>query len=203
MAGDLVALQRQTQGMAAVLHVPAVLLDELGAHGHSVALSTAEHPLVLGFHLAQETLNRLLGQEFEAHLAQLETRRTVHGLGGSRRRLRESQPRHCAASIRRRGRQRSRIGQAEAYRDAHAAYCRPTEGLDGVTVAPFQILAAEGRALAPTEPHSWHLAQLSKLDGDLITPTRHRFVDLNSAEQRAEASAGGWISPAAGERAWS
>ena len=49
-------------------------------------------------------------------------------------------------------------------------------------------MAAEGRALALTEPHAWHLAELARLEGQLITPTRHRFVDLNSAEQRAEAS---------------
>lgn len=84
-------------------------------------------------------------------------------------------------------RARRRLSNAALFRDAYAAYCRPTDGLDGITLAPFQILAAEGRALALTESHEWHLAQLAMLDGDLITPTRHRFVDLSSAEQRAEA----------------
>jgi hypothetical protein len=54
-------------------------------------------------------------------------------------------------------------------------------------LAPFQILAAEGRALALTEPHEWHLAELAKVEGDLITPTRHRFVDLASERERADA----------------
>jgi polynucleotide kinase-phosphatase len=76
---------------------------------------------------------------------------------------------------------------AEAFRDAYAAYCRPTSGLDGVTVAPFQILAAEGRALAVTEPHSWHLAQLAALDHPIVTPTRQLFVDLASEGSRADA----------------
>ena len=67
---------------------------------------------------------------------------------------------------------------AAAFRDAYAAYCRPTDGLDGVTLAPFQVLAAEGRALAVTESHTWHLDELAKLEGELVTPTRHRFVDL-------------------------
>jgi hypothetical protein len=65
---------------------------------------------------------------------------------------------------------------------------RPTDGLDGVTLAPFQILAAEGRALAITESHRWHLGKVGLLNDPLITPTRHRFVDLSSAEQRAEAT---------------
>ncbi len=90
------------------------------------------------------------------------------------------------------GRTRQRLANAAAFRAAYAAYCRPTDGLDGITLAPFQILACEGRALALTESHEWHLAELAKLDGDgLITPTRYRFVDLSSAQERAEASTGG------------
>ena len=80
-----------------------------------------------------------------------------------------------------------RLRNAEAFRDAYAAYCRPTSGLEGVTLAPFQILAAEGQALALTEPHAWHLEQLAPVSGPLITPTRHRFVDLSSESSRAEA----------------
>ena len=57
-----------------------------------------------------------------------------------------------------------------------------------MTLAPFQILAAEGRALALTESHEWHLAELAKLEGDLITPTRHRFVDLASQDERDAAT---------------
>jgi hypothetical protein len=85
-----------------------------------------------------------------------------------------------------------RLDHAVAFRDAYAAYCRPTDGLDGVTLAPFQILAAEDRALALTEPHPWHLAELAKLEGDLITPTRHRFVELSSQQER-EAATQWWL----------
>ncbi|MET9022033.1 polynucleotide kinase-phosphatase [Actinopolymorpha sp. NPDC004070] len=85
-------------------------------------------------------------------------------------------------------RSRRRLGNAEAFRDAYAAYVRPTDGLDGVTLAPFQILACEGRALALAESHGWHLAELAKLEGDLITPTRHRFVDLDSPDERDAAT---------------
>jgi polynucleotide kinase-phosphatase len=81
-----------------------------------------------------------------------------------------------------------RSANAEAYRDAYAAYVRPTDGLDGVTLAPFQILAAEGRALALTESHRWHLEKIAKLTDPLITHTRHRFVDLSDDEQQAEAT---------------
>ncbi|HET6563041.1 MAG TPA: polynucleotide kinase-phosphatase [Marmoricola sp.] len=85
-----------------------------------------------------------------------------------------------------------RLENAEAFRDAYAAYVHPTDALDGVTLAPFQILAAEGRALALTESHEWHLAELARLEGDLITPTRHRYVDLASPEER-EAATQWWL----------
>ena len=85
-------------------------------------------------------------------------------------------------------RARQRLANAVAFRDAYAAYCRPVSGLDGITLAPFQILAAQGRALALTESHEWHLAQLAKLEDDFITPTRRRFVDLSSDQARAEAA---------------
>lgn len=89
-------------------------------------------------------------------------------------------------------RARRRLASAAAFRDAYAAYCRPADGLDGVTLAPFQILAAEGRPLALTQPHEWHLEQLSRLSSDLITPTRHRFVDTSSARER-EAATRWWL----------
>jgi polynucleotide kinase-phosphatase len=82
----------------------------------------------------------------------------------------------------------ARLENAAAYRDAYAAYVRPTDGLEGITLAPFQILACEGRVLALTESHEWHLAELARLEGDLITPTRHRFVDLSSPEERDAAT---------------
>lgn len=81
-----------------------------------------------------------------------------------------------------------RLENAVAFRDAYAAYCRPTDGLSGVTLAPFQVLASEGRVPAVTELHAWHLERLALVRGEVVTPTRHRFVDLGSAEERAEAA---------------
>ncbi|ADG77124.1 Metallophosphoesterase OS=Tsukamurella paurometabola (strain ATCC 8368 / DSM / CCUG 35730 /CIP 100753 / JCM 10117 / KCTC 9821 / NBRC 16120 / NCIMB 702349/ NCTC 13040) OX=521096 GN=Tpau_0483 PE=4 SV=1 [Tsukamurella paurometabola] len=75
---------------------------------------------------------------------------------------------------------------AVAFRDAYAAYCRPIDGLDGVTVAPFQVLAAEGRVLA-TESHEWHLDLMGALEDPFLTHTRHRIVDLSSEADRAAA----------------
>ncbi len=96
-------------------------------------------------------------------------------------------------------RTRRRQDNAARFRDAYARYCWPVSGLDGVRLAPFQILACEGRATAVQEPHSWHLEVLSRLTsttGDLgpaagtagiIAPTRHVFVSLDSEDERAAA----------------
>ncbi|MGP3956406.1 polynucleotide kinase-phosphatase [Nonomuraea sp. 3N208] len=85
-------------------------------------------------------------------------------------------------------RTRRRFRNAALFRDAYARYCWPVDGLEGIKLAPFQILACEGRATA-LEPHAWHLNTLALLDSPLIARTRHVFVDLGSPESRAEATA--------------
>jgi polynucleotide kinase-phosphatase len=86
-------------------------------------------------------------------------------------------------------RTRRRSTNAARFRDAYARYCWPVSSLDDLRLAPFQILACEGRATAVLEPHSWHLEMLSRLDDPLIVPTRHLFVDLTSEESRDAATA--------------
>jgi polynucleotide kinase-phosphatase len=85
-------------------------------------------------------------------------------------------------------RTRRRHDNAARFRDAYARYCWPVEGLDGVRLAPFQILAHEGRNAA-LEPHAWHLERLTALDSPMIQQTRYRFVDLDSAAERESAVA--------------
>ncbi|WP_341267909.1 polynucleotide kinase-phosphatase [Gordonia malaquae] len=79
----------------------------------------------------------------------------------------------------------TRLDNARAFRDAYAAYCE--SGEQTIRVAPFQILAADGRLLAETQSHEWHMAELGRLDHPLIVPTRHRTVDLTSESDREEA----------------
>ncbi|WP_314172086.1 polynucleotide kinase-phosphatase [Streptomyces winkii] len=59
-------------------------------------------------------------------------------------------------------RQSERAACADAFTDAYRRYCWPVNGLDGVRLAPFQILAAEGRSLAAV-PHGEQLAWLDRL----------------------------------------
>ncbi len=72
-----------------------------------------------------------------------------------------------------RARTRARLGNAEAFTTAYRRYCWPTDGLTGVHVAPFQVLAGDGHTFHG-RPHSWHLAvadRLAAADPELVTRT--------------------------------
>ncbi|WP_410600534.1 polynucleotide kinase-phosphatase [Amycolatopsis sp. lyj-90] len=73
-------------------------------------------------------------------------------------------------------RTRMRESAVDAYRQAYRRYCWPTDGLDGVRLAPFQVLASEGKTYHD-RPHDWHLTRLDRLTGDLFTRTRTLSVD--------------------------
>ncbi|TCC33621.1 polynucleotide kinase-phosphatase [Kribbella sindirgiensis] len=75
-----------------------------------------------------------------------------------------------------------RTANAERFTAAYRRYCWPTDGLDGVRVAPFQVLASEG-ATYQERPHAWHLGIADRMVAagpELITPTRRLFVDADS-----------------------
>ena len=61
-----------------------------------------------------------------------------------------------------RDRMRSRLANAEAFTAAYLRYCWDTDGLAGVRLAPFQLLATEG-AVYHERPRPWHLALAERL----------------------------------------
>jgi protein phosphatase len=83
------------------------------------------------------------------------------------------------------GRQRERASDAAAFTEAYRRYCWTTDGLDGVRLAPFQILAVQGRSLAAV-PHDEQLALLDRLvehdAGGLLQTTRRLYVDTGDPE---------------------
>ncbi|MEV0255032.1 polynucleotide kinase-phosphatase [Streptomyces sp. NPDC050732] len=86
-------------------------------------------------------------------------------------------------------RQRERAADAAAFTDAYRRYCWPTEGLEGVRLAPFQILAVQGRSLAGL-PHDEQLALIDRMvehdnsgqESDLLQTTRRLYVDTGDPE---------------------
>jgi len=88
------------------------------------------------------------------------------------------------------GRTRARMANADAFTAAYLRYCWSTDGLSGVRVAPFQLLASEG-AVHHERPHSWHLEIADRLAAaapDLIAPTRRLAVDTSDPASVAEAT---------------
>ncbi|WP_020670396.1 polynucleotide kinase-phosphatase [Amycolatopsis nigrescens] len=81
-----------------------------------------------------------------------------------------------------------------AYRAAYRRYCWPTDGLDGVRLAPFQVLASAG-ASHHERPHSWHLAlagRLTAADPELFAATATMAVDTTDQES-VDAATAWWL----------
>jgi protein phosphatase len=89
-------------------------------------------------------------------------------------------------------RQRRRVGDAEAFTQVYRRYCWPTDGLTGVSFAPFQLLATAGTTYAD-RPHAWHLSLADRLTGadpELVRSTRSLAVDVT--DPAAETAATRW-----------
>ena len=85
----------------------------------------------------------------------------------------------------------ARRTDADAFAAAYGRYCWPVDGVTGLRLAPFQILAAEGVNHAVRD-HDWHLRRIDALvaaDPDLFTPTRRVIVDLSEPGAEEEATA--------------
>ncbi|PZF91213.1 polynucleotide kinase-phosphatase [Micromonospora deserti] len=81
-----------------------------------------------------------------------------------------------------------------AYSDVYRAYVGSTDGLRGVTLAPFAVLAGAKASYADRD-HGWHLELADRLcaaDPEFFTATRRQLVDLT--DPVAEAAATDWWS---------
>lgn len=86
---------------------------------------------------------------------------------------------------------RGREGNAAAYVEAYRRYSAPAHGLQGVQLAPFQLLASEGSVHVGKE-HRWHLDiadRLAAADPELIKSTQRVVVYLNGSESIENATA--------------
>src|SRR5438552_1029425 len=77
----------------------------------------------------------------------------------------------------------ARRAAATDYADAYRRYCWPVQSLDDLKLAPFHLLATEGRVHVDRD-HVWHmdtLARLAALDAKLLVATPYRVVDFADA----------------------
>ncbi|MGW6421295.1 polynucleotide kinase-phosphatase [Nocardia sp. NPDC055053] len=90
-----------------------------------------------------------------------------------------------------RARTAARAGNAADFTTAYRRYCWPTTDLDGIQIAPFAVLAAEGASYAGRD-HGWHLDLCDRLvaaDPQTFRRTQRRVVDLSDPVAEAEATA--------------
>jgi protein phosphatase len=84
-----------------------------------------------------------------------------------------------------------RLDLARRYVDAYRRYCWPVKSLDDLRLAPFHLLASEGRVHVDKD-HVWHMETLSRMcqsDPEFLVATPWRKVDLSDAASEAEATA--------------
>jgi protein phosphatase len=88
-------------------------------------------------------------------------------------------------------RTQARASNAEAFAAAYRRYHWSVDGLDGVKLAPFQVLASNG-ATYEQRDHGWHLEVADRLvasDPGLIRPTDRVAVDTTDHDSTAAAVA--------------
>jgi hypothetical protein len=79
-----------------------------------------------------------------------------------------------------RDRMAARAANADAFTAAYRRYCWPVDGLNGIQLVPFMVLASEGASHAARD-HGWHLQLCDRLvaaDPELLRATGRRVVDL-------------------------
>jgi protein phosphatase len=87
-----------------------------------------------------------------------------------------------------------RKAAARQFVAAYRRYCWPVETVDDLRLAPFHLLASEGRVHID-RGHAWHMQTLSKLaaadrsKGPMLLATSHRTVDVTDAGDCAAAIA--------------
>lgn len=77
---------------------------------------------------------------------------------------------------------------AEKYVAAYRQYCWSVNKIEDLKLAPFHILATEGKVYTD-KTHIWHMEQIAEIcqyDADILLATNYKVIDLNNdAECRA------------------
>jgi protein phosphatase len=84
-------------------------------------------------------------------------------------------------------RMRTRQGLAERYIEAYSGYSWPVDSIDDLRLAPFHVLASEGRTHTDRD-HVWHIetvAAICRQDPGLLLATPYRVIDVTDADEVA------------------
>jgi len=81
---------------------------------------------------------------------------------------------------------KGKFENAQVFREVFQKYCWDTRGVEGIKIAPFHVLAHQGRTYFD-QSHLWHMEQnreLSKLS-DLLIETEYKVVTDKGSEEEA------------------
>lgn len=85
----------------------------------------------------------------------------------------------------------SRLEDLQNYTSAYERYCWNVSGVGDLKLAPFHILAAEGKTFFEQD-HGWHMEHIARIcDSDasqVLVATSHRVVDLGDANAVQQAT---------------
>lgn len=71
------------------------------------------------------------------------------------------------------------------YIEAYRRYCWPVNSVNDLKLAPFHLLATEGKVHAD-KPNDWHMQTLARLAGGIVIATPFRVIDVTNPESEAE-----------------
>ncbi len=80
---------------------------------------------------------------------------------------------------------------ARLYVEAYRHYCWPVNSVDDLKIAPFHLLATEGKVHSNRD-HVWHMETLAKIcaqDERMLLATNYKVVDLTDETSQAEGAA--------------
>ena len=84
--------------------------------------------------------------------------------------------------------QEARARMVGKYVDAYRRYCWPVHSIADLKLAPFHLLATEGRVHVDRD-HVWHMDTLAKIcraDPEILLATEYRVVDVTDEASQAE-----------------
>ncbi len=85
-------------------------------------------------------------------------------------------------------RHQEREKMTRQYVEAYQRYCRPVQSVNDLKLAPFHLLATEGRVHV-VKDHVWHMTTLAKVcavDSSLLLATPYKVVDVTDEASQSE-----------------
>jgi len=73
------------------------------------------------------------------------------------------------------------------YVAAYRRYCWPVSSVNDLKLAPFHLLASEGKVYAD-KPNDWHMQTLGRLAGGIIVATPFRIIDVTHPDSESDGS---------------